>query len=148
HHVALVDAALPEQPALPADGRPDRRLEEGPEPSDRGADPRRILRLGREEELPGGLLQHGWTVPCIFSVRSQPAVRRPHRETFHKSPELVPLDKRPEILSVKQVVATEKLHGSNFRVLFPAGMQSPDEARFGGRNEVFAPGDDGFYGGK
>jgi Rnl2 family RNA ligase len=69
-------------------------------------------------------------------------------ETFHKYPELVTLDKRPEILSVKQVVATEKLHGSNFRVLFPAGMTSPDEARFGGRNEVFAPGDDGFYGGK
>jgi Rnl2 family RNA ligase len=69
-------------------------------------------------------------------------------ETFHKYPELVTLDKRPEILSVKQVVATEKLHGSNFRVLFPAGMTHPDEARFGGRNEVFAPGDDGFYGGK
>jgi Rnl2 family RNA ligase len=69
-------------------------------------------------------------------------------ETFHKYPELVTLDKRPEILSVKQVVATEKLHGSNFRVLFPAGMTSIDEIRFGGRNEVFAPGDDGFYGGK
>jgi Rnl2 family RNA ligase len=69
-------------------------------------------------------------------------------ETFHKYPELVTLDKRPEILSVKQVVATEKLHGSNFRVLFPAGMTHVDEARFGGRNEVFAPGDDGFYGGK
>ncbi len=69
-------------------------------------------------------------------------------ETFHKYPELVTLDKRPEILSVKQVVATEKLHGSNFRVLFPAAMTSPDEVRFGGRNEVFAPGDHGFYGGK
>jgi Rnl2 family RNA ligase len=69
-------------------------------------------------------------------------------ETFLKYPELVTLDKRPEILSVKQVVATEKLHGSNFRVFFPAGMTSLDEVRFGGRNEVFAPGDDGFYGGK
>ena len=69
-------------------------------------------------------------------------------ETFHKYPDIVSLDKRPEILSVKQVVATEKLHGSNFRVLFPAGMVSNDEIRFGGRNEVFAPGDDGFYGGK
>jgi Rnl2 family RNA ligase len=69
-------------------------------------------------------------------------------ETFLKYPELVTLDKRPEILAVKQVVATEKLHGSNFRVLFPAGMASLDEVRFGGRNEVFAPGDDGFYGGK
>ena len=69
-------------------------------------------------------------------------------ETFLKYPELVTLDKRPEILSVKQVVATEKLHGSNFRVFFPAGLTSIDEVRYGGRNEVFAPGDDGFYGGK
>ena len=69
-------------------------------------------------------------------------------ETFHKYPDIVSLDKRPEILSVKQVVATEKLHGSNFRVQFPAGLASIDEIRFGGRNEIFAPGDDGFYGGK
>jgi Rnl2 family RNA ligase len=69
-------------------------------------------------------------------------------ETFHKYPELVALHKRPEILSVKQVVATEKLHGSNFRVYFPAGATSIADVRFGGRNEVFAPGDDGFYGGK
>lgn len=69
-------------------------------------------------------------------------------ETFHKYPELVTLGKRPEILSVKQVVATEKLHGSNFRVLFPAGMASIDEVRYGARNEIFAPGDDGFYGGR
>jgi Rnl2 family RNA ligase len=68
--------------------------------------------------------------------------------TFHKYPELVTLDKRPEILAVKQVVATEKLHGSNFRVLFPAGMASIEDVRFGGRNEAFAPEDDGFYGGK
>jgi hypothetical protein len=39
--------------------------------------------------------------------------------TFRKYPELVRLDKRPEILSVKQVVATEKLHGTNFRLFFP-----------------------------
>ncbi len=69
-------------------------------------------------------------------------------ETFCKYPELVTLERRPEILSVKQVVATEKLHGSNFRVLFPAAMTSPDQIRFGARNEVFAPGDPGFYGGK
>ncbi|APR79611.1 RNA ligase, phage-associated [Minicystis rosea] len=69
-------------------------------------------------------------------------------ETFLKYPDIVTLDKRPEILGVKQVVATEKLHGSNFRVFFPAGMTSLDEVRYGGRNEIFAIGDDGFYGGK
>lgn len=68
--------------------------------------------------------------------------------TFRKYPELVRLDKRPEILTVKQVVATEKLHGTNFRLFFPAGMTSVDDVRFGGRNEEFAPGDDGFYGGR
>jgi Rnl2 family RNA ligase len=68
--------------------------------------------------------------------------------TFRKYPEIVRLDKRPEILSVRQVVATEKLHGTNFRVFFPAGMTSLDEVRFGGRNEEFAAGDDGFYGGR
>jgi hypothetical protein len=68
--------------------------------------------------------------------------------TFHKYPDTVTLSKRPEILSVKQVVATEKLHGTNFRVFFPAGTASLDDIRFGGRNEVFAPGDGGFYGGR
>lgn len=65
-----------------------------------------------------------------------------------KYPELVRMDKRPEILSVRQVVATEKIHGTNFRVHFPAGMTSPADIRFGGRNEVFESGDDGFYGGR
>ena len=68
--------------------------------------------------------------------------------TFHKYPDTVTLAKRPEILSVKQVVATEKLHGTNFRVFFPAGMTGIDDVRFGGRNEVFEPGNDGFYGGR
>ena len=56
---------------------------------------------------------------------------------FHKYPELVGLDKRPEILAVKEVIATEKLHGSNFRLFFPAEMTSIAEVQFGGRNEVF-----------
>lgn len=67
---------------------------------------------------------------------------------FPKYAELVTLDRRPEILSVKQVVATEKIHGTNFRVFFPAGMTSIDDVRFGGRNEEFEPGDNGFYGGR
>ncbi|HEY2509700.1 MAG TPA: hypothetical protein VGI39_02470, partial [Polyangiaceae bacterium] len=65
---------------------------------------------------------------------------------FKKYPEIVRLEKRPEILSVRQVVATEKIHGTNFRVFFPAGMKGIDEVRFGGRNEEFEG--DGFYGGR
>jgi hypothetical protein len=68
--------------------------------------------------------------------------------TFRKYPETVTLAKRPEILSVKQVVATEKLHGTNFRVYFPMGMTSLTDIRYGGRNEEFAAGTDGFYGGR
>jgi Rnl2 family RNA ligase len=71
----------------------------------------------------------------------------PVMNVFRKYPEIVRLEKRLEILSVRQVVATEKIHGTNFRVFFPAGMQSVDEVRFGGRNEEFTSGD-GFYGGR
>jgi Rnl2 family RNA ligase len=67
---------------------------------------------------------------------------------FRKYPEIVRLDKRPEILSVKQVVATEKIHGTNFRLFFPAGMTGLDDIRFGGRNDEFDAGTDGFYGGR
>ncbi len=68
---------------------------------------------------------------------------------FHKYPEIAGLEKRPEILAVKEVVATEKLHGTNFRVFFPEGMASVEEVQFGGRNDVFTPeqGQD-FYGGR
>ena len=68
---------------------------------------------------------------------------------FHKYPEIVGLEKRPEILAVKEVVATEKLHGTNFRVFFPEGMASVEEVQFGGRNDVFTTeqGQD-FYGGR
>jgi Rnl2 family RNA ligase len=67
---------------------------------------------------------------------------------FPKYPELVRLDKRPEILSVREVVATEKIHGTNFRVHFPEGMASLGEVRFGGRNEDFGSGEQSFYGGR
>ena len=67
---------------------------------------------------------------------------------FHRYPELVTLDKRPEILAVREAIATEKLHGSNFRVYFPAGLQSASEVRFGSRNEIFADGDTIFFGGR
>lgn len=52
---------------------------------------------------------------------------------FPKYPEIVLLPRRPEIFAVKEVIATEKLHGSNFRMFFPCGMTSVDEIRFGSR---------------
>ena len=69
---------------------------------------------------------------------------------FHKYPEIVLLSKRPEILAVKEVIATEKLHGTNFRVYFPDGMSTVDDVQFGGRNEVFRTPEEeqGFYGGR
>jgi len=69
---------------------------------------------------------------------------------FYKYPEIVTLDKRPEILAVKEVIATEKLHGSNFRLFFPESMASLDDVQFGGRNEVFKTQADcqKFYGGR
>jgi Rnl2 family RNA ligase len=67
---------------------------------------------------------------------------------FMKYPELVRLDRRPEILAVKEVVATEKIHGTNFRVFFPEGMKSIDEIQFGGRNDEFGTGETSFYGGR
>jgi len=69
-------------------------------------------------------------------------------DDFHKYPELVTLDKRPEMLAVREAIATEKLHGSNFRVYFPEGITKASEIRFGSRNEIFAEGDSGFYGGR
>jgi Rnl2 family RNA ligase len=68
--------------------------------------------------------------------------------TFHKYPETVALHRRPEILAVKEVIATEKLHGTNFRVYFPENMTSLDDVRFGGRNEVFNADDKQFYSGR
>lgn len=50
---------------------------------------------------------------------------------FPRYPEIALLNRRPEIFSVKQVVATEKLHGSNFRLHFPCGMQSVEDIRYG-----------------
>jgi hypothetical protein len=56
---------------------------------------------------------------------------------FLKYPELVEWNRRPEILAVKQVIATEKLHGTHFRLFFPAQTASIAEVQFGARNEVF-----------
>lgn len=51
--------------------------------------------------------------------------------SFPKYPEIVLVSRRPEIFSVREVVATEKLHGSTFRVHFPMGMASIDDVKYG-----------------
>ena len=59
-----------------------------------------------------------------------------------KYPEIVLVSKRPEIFSVKEVVATEKIHGSNFRLFFPCGMESIDDIRYGSHEVEDGPGVD------
>jgi Rnl2 family RNA ligase len=64
-------------------------------------------------------------------------------------PSIEGLNRRVEILAVKECIALEKLHGTNMRVEFPLGMTSIDEIRYGGRNEEFGTGESGsFYGGR
>lgn len=58
---------------------------------------------------------------------------------FKQYPEIALLSRRPEILAVKEVIAREKLHGSNFRVGFPLGMSNLDEVRFGSREVDYDP---------
>lgn len=58
-------------------------------------------------------------------------------ELAHKYPDIVLLNRRPEIMAVKEVIATEKLHGSNFQVSFPLGMSSIDEVGFGSREVAY-----------
>jgi hypothetical protein len=53
---------------------------------------------------------------------------------MEKYPSIVELSKLPEIFHVKEVVATEKMHGSNFRLFFPLGMKSINEIRYGSRD--------------
>ena len=54
-------------------------------------------------------------------------------DSFPKYPEIVLLSKRPEIFAVKQVIATEKLHGSCFRLHLPCGMASIEDILYGSR---------------
>lgn len=63
--------------------------------------------------------------------------------TFPMFPSIVLLDRRPEIFAVKEVVAHEKLHGSNFRVHFPLGMTKLEEVRYGSRETEYGV-DDSF----
>ena len=60
----------------------------------------------------------------------------PRGMDFPKYPEIALLHRRLEILTVKQVVATEKLHGSNLRILFPMGMTTVDDIVYGSREMI------------
>ena len=46
-------------------------------------------------------------------------------------PSILLLEKRPDLFAVKEVIATEKLNGSTFRIHFPFGMESLDDIQFG-----------------
>jgi Rnl2 family RNA ligase len=59
--------------------------------------------------------------------------------TLQSYPEIVLLPRRPEIFSVKEVVAYEKLHGSNFRIGFPLGMTSLDQVQYGSKEVEYDP---------
>lgn len=59
-------------------------------------------------------------------------------------PSILLLEKRPDLFAVKEVVATEKLHGSTFRIHFPLAMESLDELQFGSHHEEYKKGEKGF----
>ena len=63
------------------------------------------------------------------------------QDAFPRYPEIVLTRYCPEIFSVKEVVATEKLHGSNLRVHFPCGMTSIQDIRFGSREVEYIKGE-------
>lgn len=58
---------------------------------------------------------------------------------FPKYPEIVLVKCLPEIFAVKEVVATEKLHGSNFRLHFPCGMETIEDIGYGSREIIYSP---------
>ncbi len=59
-------------------------------------------------------------------------------------PSIVLLEKRPEIFCCKEVVATEKLHGSLFSMHFPMGMASLADVQFGSHHVEYKRGEKGF----
>ncbi|MBY0548526.1 MAG: RNA ligase family protein [Candidatus Obscuribacterales bacterium] len=61
---------------------------------------------------------------------------------FFKYPSLALLNARKEILGVKRVVATEKLHGTGFRIRFRRGITSLDQVEYGSRDLSLGNGND------
>src|SRR5215213_1612643 len=71
---------------------------------------------GEGPDQPGAFFLSGPAAPPVHALSpSAKGAKVTTMEAFLKYPELPTLDRLPEILSVRQVVATEKLHGSNFR---------------------------------
>lgn len=86
-----------------------------------------------------------WMVPtygpgCWATERGDTELVYPVSMTFPRYPEVVLTARRPEIFAVKEVVATEKLHGSNSRIHFPCGMSSLDDIGFGSHDVEYTPG--------
>src|SRR5882762_3790830 len=61
---------------------------------------------------------------------------------FQRYPHLNNLHKVPEIFACEEVVATEKIHGSNFRIFIPGTALSTADVKFGSRNNVVGLGGD------
>ena len=75
----------------------------------------------------------------MSSIPCRP-VYHSNMDNFPRYPDIVLVKNRPEIFAVKEVRATEKLHGSSFRLNFPAGMQGIQDIRFGSREVEDGPG--------
>lgn len=61
---------------------------------------------------------------------------------FFKYPSLPLLHAREDILRADKAVATEKLHGTNFRIRFPRGITSIDQVEYGSKDHTFGNGND------
>lgn len=61
---------------------------------------------------------------------------------FHKYPSLALLNARKDILGVKRAVATEKLHGTSFRIRFRRGITALDQVEYGSRDQLLGNGND------
>jgi hypothetical protein len=55
---------------------------------------------------------------------------------FHQYPKIMDLEKVPEIFAFREISATEKIHGVNWRIGVPSGARGPGDLLFGSRNEA------------
>jgi len=55
---------------------------------------------------------------------------------FHEYPKILDLQKVSEIFAFREVCATEKIHGINWRIGVPQNATGPGDFLFGSRNEV------------
>lgn len=60
--------------------------------------------------------------------------------TFPRFPSIVLVRDCPDIFAVREVVATEKIHGSNFRIHFPLGMEKLEDIQYGCHEVEYVPG--------